>query len=105
MQVNYGQLEKDYIFTKDIAQAFTVFLDSHVTGAVNIGTGKGISLEKYSQTIAKILGKEHFLDIKHMETTQPQKIVADISRLKNEVGFVPKYDIYKGLKEIIDAAE
>ncbi len=105
MQVNYGQLEKDYIFTKDIAQAFTAFLDSNVTGAVNIGTGKAVSLEEYAQTAARILGKEHLLDIKHLETSQPQKIVADISRLRNEVGYVPKYDIYTGLKEIIDAAE
>ena len=105
MQVNYGQLEKDYIFTKDIAQAFTTFLDSDVTGAVNIGTGKAVSLEEYARTAAKLLGKENLLDIKHLETNQPKKIVADISRLRNEVGFVPKYDIYKGLKEIIDAAE
>ena len=105
MQVNYGQLEKDYIFTKDIAKAFTAFLDSDVTGAVNIGTGKGVSLQEYAQTAARIMGKEHLLDIKHLETTQPQKIIADISRLRNEVGFEPQYDIYKGLKEIIDAAE
>ena len=105
MQVNYGQLEKDYIFTKDISQAFTTFLNSSVTGTVNIGTGKAVSLEEYARTAAQILGKENLLDIKHLETNQPQKIVADISRLQNEVGFVPKYDIYTGLKEIINAAE
>ena len=36
MQVNYGQLEKDYIFTKDIAQAFTTFLNSKQEKIVDI---------------------------------------------------------------------
>lgn len=101
VSINYSQLTKDYMYTKDIAGAFTALLDSSVQGAVNICTGRGISLAQYATEIAKRLGKENLLDLKALPTTQPLEIVGDNTRLTQEVGFTPAYTLEKALQEIL----
>jgi len=101
VSINYSQLTKDYMYTKDIAGAFTALLDSSVQGAVNICTGQGVSLAEYATKIAKLLGKEHLLDLKTLPTNQPLQIVGDNTRLREEVGFRCKYTLEQALKEII----
>ncbi len=103
VSINYSQLTKDYMYTKDIARAFTALLDSPVQGAVNICTGQGISLAQYATVIAKRLGKVHLLDLKSLSTTQPVQIVGDNTRLTREVGFYPAYTLTRAIEEIICA--
>lgn len=100
--LNFGQLKKDYIYTKDISNGFAKFLDTNVEDCVNICTGKEISLENFASEFAKELKKEEFLEILHKETAQPIKIVGNNTRLINEVGYKPKYTLEKAVKEIIN---
>ena len=97
--INTGSLVKDYMYTKDIASAFATFLDSDVTGTVNMCTGKGISLKDYSTYIAKRLGKEEYLTIKEEPTNQPPLIVGDNNRLTQEVGYKIKYSFEEAIEE------
>lgn len=101
VQINHSQLVKDYIYTKDIAAAFTALLDSQTQGAVNICTGKGISLAEYARTLARLMGREDLLDLKTLPTNQPTSITGDNTRLTREVGFTPRYSLEEALKEII----
>lgn len=99
--INTGSLVKDYMYTKDIAGAFAKFLDSEVTGTVNMCTGKGISLKDYSTYIAKKLGKEEYLTIKEEATNQPPLIVGDNTRLTHEVGYKIRYSFEEAIEEIL----
>lgn len=101
--INNGDLIKDYMYTKDIAGGFAAFLNSGVTGTVNMCTGRGISLKEYSTYIAKKLGKEKYLTIKYEQTNQPPIIVGDNSRLINEVGYKIQYSFEKAINEILSA--
>lgn len=103
VSINHSQLVKDYMYTKDIAGAFVALLGSQVQGAVNICTGKGISLAQYATTIAQLLGKENLLDLKSLPTTQPLQIVGDNTRLAQEVGYTPAYTLKQALQEILEA--
>jgi len=85
VQINYGQLIRDYMYTKDIAAAFVALLKSDVTGCVNICNGKGISLGDFATLIATNMGKPHLLDIKELETTQPKTIIGDNTKLQTIV--------------------
>ena len=89
------------MYTKDIAGGFAAFLNSGVTGTVNMCTGRGISLREYSTYIAKKLGKEKYLTIKYEQTNQPPIIVGDNSRLVNEVGYKIQYSFEKAIDEIL----
>lgn len=101
--INNGDLIKDYMYTKDIAGGFAAFLNSGVTGTVNMCTGIGISLREYSTYIAQKLGKEKYLTIKYEQTNQPPIIVGDNSRLINEVGYKIQYSFEKAIDEILSA--
>lgn len=101
VQVNCSQLERDYIYSKDIAAAFTRLLDTDVQGSVNICTGKTIRLGDYARAVAALLGREDLLILKEENTTQPPLVVGDNHRLRDEVGFTPRYTLQDALKEII----
>lgn len=96
-----GNFVRDYMYAKDIAGAFAKFVDSDVTGSVNICTGKGISLKDYALTIAKKLNKENLVNIKYENLNQPMFIVGDNSRLINEVKYTPEYTFDKAIDEIL----
>lgn len=100
VEIKYGQLIKDYMYTKDIAAAFVKFLDSEVKGCVNICTGNEISLSYYATMIAEKLEKEDFLEIKNETTSQPSKIIGDNTRLIEEVGYTIQYNLKNALEEI-----
>ena len=99
--VKSGNLYKDYMYAKDIANAFASFLDSEVTGTVNICTGKAISIKEYVLTIAKEMGKEKLIIFKDEPSNQPPIIVGDNSRLVNEVGYENYYNLKNAIMEIL----
>lgn len=103
VSIKHAQLTKDYMYTKDIAAAFTALLASDVQGAVNICTGQGISLAQYAGAIAAKLGKSQLLNLQQLPTPQPLCIVGDNTRLTREVGFTPTYTLARALDEILQS--
>lgn len=101
VEIKHGQLIRDYMYNKDIGAAFVALLLSEVQGAVNICTGKGISLGDYAKQIAQYMGKEEFLEILEEETNQPLKIVGEHERLLYEVGYRQKWEYNQGIKEML----
>ena len=97
----HAQLQKDYLYTKDIAGAFTALLDSGVTGTVNICSGRPISLKEFASEIATQLCRADLLELQTQPTSQPASIVGDNSRLRLEVKFEPQYSLTQALKEIL----
>lgn len=100
VEIKCGQLVKDYMYTKDIARAFVKILTSKTEGAVNICTGRGISLSDYGMAIARKLGKTEYLTVKNEQTAQPPSIIGDNSKL-NALGFTPAYNLEQALDEIL----
>lgn len=99
--IKSGDLQKDYMYSKDIANAFVKFLDSDVTGVVNICSGTAIYIRDYVLKIARIMDKENLVVFQNEASNQPQIIVGDNSRLIKEVGFVYNESIEKALNEIV----
>lgn len=99
--IKHSFLEKDYMYSKDIAAAFVQLLNSNIEGAINICSGNSISLETFSKNIAKKLGKEHLLDLKNLPAQQAPITVGDNTRLLRELGFSPRYTLDTALDEIL----
>ncbi len=98
-----GQL-RDLLHVEDVAGGLVALLASEVEGAVNIASGEAVSLKKVTRTIARLLGREDLLlpgAIAAREEEPPQ-ILADVTRLKHEVGFTPRFSLEDGLSETID---
>ena len=74
--------------------AFAALLASDVAGPVNIASGKGVTIAD----VARMIGVE----ISAGESSpSPARLVADVSRLRGEVGFTPRYDFESGLADTV----
>lgn len=87
VSINHSQLKRDYIFAGDIAKAISLIIDSNINGAVNLCSGKATTLENIARTIAEKLNKLELLDLKKLETEEPDIISGDNSILLNNFNF------------------
>lgn len=87
VSINHSHLKRDYMFAGDVAKAIALILNSKFKGIINICSGKSISLENIAITIAKKLNKLELLDLKKLETKEPDSIVGDNSILLNNFNF------------------
>ena len=87
VSINHSQLKRDYIFAGDIAKAISLIIDSNISGAVNLCSGKATTLENIARTIAEKLNKLELLDLKKLETEEPDIISGDNSILLNNFNF------------------
>lgn len=95
-----GTQLRDFMYVNDVARAFATLLNSNVQGAVNIGSGQAMSVKSLTQSIAKMIDKEHLLKLGGLpnEKEEAPMVVADIKRLQNELKFSPEYELDEGLR-------
>ena len=94
-----GRQVRDFLFIEDAARAFVSLLDSVVTGAVNIGSGKGISVRDLVGAISKKTGNDNRVQYgaRPTNSSEPPELVADITRLTDEAGWQPQYSLDQSL--------
>ncbi|MBP6004847.1 MAG: NAD(P)-dependent oxidoreductase [Pyrinomonadaceae bacterium] len=99
-----GEQIRDFMFVEDAGAAFVDLLDSDVGGAVNIGSGVSTKLADVAVMIAEIIGKPELLRLGAIPNSagEPKQLVADITRLRDEVEFKPQTDLRSALAETID---
>ena len=94
---------KDYIYIKDLAAAFLTVLEQRYEGAINLGTGVGVSVAQVARTLAEMLGRSHLVTAADPPASDPLGfVVADSSRLR-QLGWNPAYDLVRGLQELLTA--
>jgi nucleoside-diphosphate-sugar epimerase len=99
-----GAQQFDYLYVEDVADAFVAFLDSDVTGAVNVASGVPIRVRDIVTSLARQLDG---LDLVHfgalpMRENDPKLLVADDARLRTEVGWQPSLALDQGLARSIE---
>ena len=88
-----------------MARAFVSFLDSDVDGVLNICSGKDTSIHDYVMMIAGILDKKHLVKFEEQKSNQQTRVVGDTEKLRNELKFSSKYNIYDALLEVIEQSK
>jgi nucleoside-diphosphate-sugar epimerase len=86
-----------------VADAFVALLESEVTGAVNIGSGQPIAIKDVVYQIADIIGRSDLVQLGAIASAAKEAplLVADVTRLSNEVGWLPKFNLEMGLRQAI----
>jgi nucleoside-diphosphate-sugar epimerase len=85
-----GTQIRDFIHVEDVAGALAAVLLSPVTGPVNIGTGEGVTLRDIALELADALGADPTLlqfGALPIRAGDTPSLVADVARLRGEVGF------------------
>ncbi|MEX0663497.1 MAG: NAD(P)-dependent oxidoreductase [Acidimicrobiia bacterium] len=102
--ISSGMQVRDFLHVADCGAAFAALLDSDVTGPVNVGSGTGTSVLEVVQAIARSLDREDLLRVGALpdRPADPPRLVADVTRLHEEVGFEPRFTLESGLTAAVD---
>lgn len=103
-----GEQTRDFVYAKDIAQAVELALMDESDGfdLYQVGTGNetsvnelfGLLKEKMEQRGYQVENPSH----EEERSGEIKRNYADISKIKNELGFSPSFDLTSGLEETID---
>ncbi len=96
-----GEQTRDFTFVKDAVNANILAAESKETGIFNIAYGKRISINELAKVIMDIIGKQIKPKYKAPRSGDIRHSLADISKAKQKLGYVPKIEIKEGLEETI----
>ena len=98
--VGNGNQTRDFIHVQDLVQALLkVAMSKKVNEIYNIGSGKEIKVNH----IAKLIGGKKVYIPKR--PGEPNRSVADISKIKKDLNWRPKISIEKGVKSLLSIIE
>ena len=100
----HGKQVRDLLYVRDVAAAFVALLESDVCGPVNIASGEGVELREVINNIAGAIDGQGLVQLGALTApaNEPPVLVADVSRLRNEVGWSPRYTLDQGIEETIN---
>lgn len=98
-----GYQIRDYIYVKDVAHLLLTLLKEKVSGTINIGSGRPVSLRDVAKIVTNELGHPELIQFgERLPLTQDSdRVVANVSRLKEELKWTPRYTLEEGIKEMI----
>jgi nucleoside-diphosphate-sugar epimerase len=100
---SHGNQIRDFLYVEDVADAFAALLESNVTGPVNVASGCPVVLKDVIYKVGEKLGRKDLiqLGVLPVSSHEPYLLVADVNRLASEVGWLPKYDLDRGLEQSV----
>jgi nucleoside-diphosphate-sugar epimerase len=94
---------KDYIHEDDVARALLKVVETGCGGAINIGTGQGVTVERVARILAEVVGRPECVWVPECLATDPlDHVVADAGRLRS-MGWNPQVELVEGLKQLVEA--
>jgi nucleoside-diphosphate-sugar epimerase len=98
-----GQQIRDFLYVQDAADALVALLDSNVEGAINIASGIPVSVADVVEQLAELMQHPELVRLGALPETgdDPHLLVADTTRLRNELGWSPRYQLSDGLSQTI----
>jgi nucleoside-diphosphate-sugar epimerase len=86
-----------------VARAFVALLHSPIDGAVNIASGEEIALADVVALIAEQVGHPELVRLGALPRREgdPQRLAADVGRLRDQVGFHPRVTLARGIRDTI----
>lgn len=100
---SHGNQLRDFLHVADVAAAFVALFKSDTEGAVNIASGGEVALKDVVLEIGDRLNGRDLVQLgaRPAPAGEPPRLVADVTRLRREVGWSPERDLHEGLEETI----
>jgi nucleoside-diphosphate-sugar epimerase len=102
-ECTHGRQVRDFLHVEDVADALVTLLESPVTGPVNIGSGEPLSVADLARRVGDLMGRPDLIRLGARATSmeEPPLVVADVTRLRTEVGWRPRHTLESGLEATI----
>ena len=94
---------RDFMDVRDAAEALVKLALSEVTVEVNIASGVGTSVADVAKTLGRLAATPELVHIGALadRPNEPPQIIADVTRLREEVGYQPARGLEDGLADAL----
>jgi nucleoside-diphosphate-sugar epimerase len=98
-----GTQQRDFLHVADVADALIALTGAETTGPVNVASGEAIAVRDVVARVAEAVGRPELVRFGARPTPagEPPLVVADVSRLRDEVGWRPRIGLADGLVETV----
>lgn len=98
-----GLQKRDFLHTADIGRALAAILAGEVQGAVNVGSGTATPVKELIDEVAHQMGHPELIRLgaRQRPADDPPLVVADVSRLREELAYSPRFDIKAGVADVL----
>lgn len=98
-----GTQVRDYLHASDVADALAALLASEACGAVNVGSGEATTLREIVEAIGRLVGRPELIRLGALASSPDEApfVVADVRRLRGEVGWQPRRGLDAGLADTV----
>ena len=98
-----GEVQRDFIHVKDVARALCLAGQSEVSGQeINIGSGKGTSLNALIAEIEGVLGHSVKCEYLPARSIDVKRNYLDTSKAKKLLNWQPEVNLRDGIQELLD---
>ena len=95
-----GNQTRDYIFVEDVVKANILAMEGK-EGIYNVGTGIETSVNDLVKMFSKVLNKHIEPIYGPPRKGEVQRISLDISKAREELGFIPEFSLENGIRKTI----
>lgn len=98
-----GNQIRDFIYVNDVINIISETIENTdaIGEVINIGTGNPTKIVNLSETIIKIFDKKLISEFVSPKIGDIRESYADITKMKNILGYIPKYSLEQGLSCLI----
>ncbi|MFB6158476.1 MAG: SDR family NAD(P)-dependent oxidoreductase [Candidatus Nanohalobium sp.] len=102
-----GEQTRDFVYVKDIVQANMLATEKDVSNEVyNVGTGDRITIRNLAEKLIELHGADLEPEIAdEFRAGDIRHCFADISKIKEDLGYEPEYTLEEGMKELFKWAK
>lgn len=88
---SHGEQLRDFLYCEDLAEAFVALLGSAVQGSVNLASGTPVRIRELVEALAAAADRPDLvrLGVRPTVPGEPAEVLADVARLRDEVGWTP----------------
>lgn len=103
-RATHGGQIRSFLPVSEVGAAFAALLASGVEGPVNIGAAEPLAIAELLERIAALIGRRELLRLGALESRrdEPLRLLPELRRLREEVGFEPRVSLDQGLRETIE---
>jgi len=96
-----GDQVRDFLFAPELAEAFVAVLGSSVVGPLNVASGVPVALRDVILALGQAAGRPDLIELgaRPANVGEPASLTADVSRLRDEVGWSPTRSLAEAAKE------
>ena len=100
---SHGRQRRDVLHVADVAEAFAALAASTAAGSFDIGSGTAPPVRSVIEEVARHTGGALRIDwdAKPLPPSEPAVLQADPARLHAATGFVPAFDLARGIADTV----